>query len=895
VTKDQPGEGIKTLFLIDASSYIHRAYHAIRGLATRNGFPTNAVYGFSNMLLKVLRDHAPDYLAMAMDAPGPTFRHKADPLYKANRPSMPEDLAAQLPLVDDVIRAFRFPVVRMEGIEADDIIATLVRRFSGAVDRIVIISSDKDLMQLLSPDVVMLDTMKDRWIGEQEVMERFGVPPSHVPDVLALIGDSSDNVPGLTGVGPKTAGKLIERFGSLEGLIQGSGEVGGKLAERIPAEADRIRQSLFLVTLRSDVNIPLSLRDLAVGDPDPEALRKIFEDLEFTRLLAELPSRKTLSREGYRTVLTRDGLDALRGELSKSGGFALDVETDSIDPLRASLVGISFSWAEGEAAYVPIAHSFPGAPPQLPADHVHKVLSSVLSDPEIPKIGQNIKYDLQVLARAGWDIRGVAFDTMVASWLLNPSRRTHNLQEISTELLGHTMQTYRDLTKRGREELTFGEVPVEEASAYSCEDADVTFRAAKILGGDLEKKDLAGLFRDVEIPLLSVLCDMEMAGILLDGGLLSEISAGIGGELRALEGRIHEAAGYPFNISSPKQLGQLLFGELKLPPVRKTKTGYSTDDDVLLELSAKHHIPAMVREYRTLAKLKSTYLDALPALVNPETGRLHTSFNQTGTATGRLSSSEPNLQNIPVRTGPGRRIREAFIAPEGHVLLSADYSQVELRILAHLSRDGNLLEAFQKGEDIHARTAREVLGAPGDGSDPELRRRAKTINFGIIYGMSAFGLSRELGIAPSEAAGIIASYFNVYSGVKTFTERTLYAARGQGYVQTLLKRRRYLPELSSTNPNTRQYGERMAVNTPIQGTAADLLKVAMITVHADLSRQVPGARMILTVHDELLFEVPDEDVEKASSLIRKIMEGAMDLDVPLVVDIGWGRNWAEAH
>jgi len=888
-------EGEKTLFLIDGSSYIYRAYHAIRGLSTRDGFPTNAVFGFSNMLLKVLRDHAPTYIAMVMDAPGPTFRHEAYPQYKANRPPMPEDLAVQLPRVDEVVQAFRIPVLRIGGVEADDIIATLVKRYSGKVDRVVIVSSDKDLMQLVSAGVVMLDTMKNRWIGEKQVRERFGVDPGHVPDVLALIGDSSDNVPGLTGVGPKTAGKLIERFGNLEGLIEGGGEVGGKLAERLPAEADKVRLSLSLITLRDDLDVPCSLEDLLTGDPDPEALGKIFEELEFTRLLGELAPRESLARDGYRTVLTAADLEDLSGELRESGRFALDVETDSLDPMRASLVGISFSWGEGKAAYVPLDHAYLGAPAQLPADLVRETLSPLLSDPGIAKIGQNIKYDLAVLIRAGWKIEGISFDTMVASWLINPSRRSHSLEVISSELFGHTMITYKDLTKRGREQLTFDQVPVEEASTYSCEDSDVTFRAAEILEGDLERVELSGLFRDVEMPLVTVLCDMEMTGVLLDTDLLSGISGEMAQALRELEGRIHEVVGRPFNISSPRQLAQVLFEELGLPPVRKTKTGYSTDDEVLLELSGKHHLPAMVREYRTLSKLKSTYLDALPALVNPRTGRVHTSFNQTGTSTGRLSSSDPNMQNIPVRTGSGRRIREAFIAPSETVLLSADYSQVELRILAHLSGDRRLVEAFRQGEDIHARTAREVLGADEDRVDPELRRRAKTINFGIIYGMSAYGLARELSISPGEAAGIIQGYFDVYSGVRQFTEKTLVQAREKGYVQTMLKRRRYLPELASSNPNTRQYGERMAINTPIQGTAADLIKAAMISIHSDLAKQVPGARMLLTVHDELLFEVPEREAEKAGAWVRKIMEGAMDLDVPLVVDVGWGKNWAEAH
>ncbi|UCG38905.1 MAG: DNA polymerase I [bacterium] len=890
-----PQQGERTLFLIDGSSYIYRAYHAIRGLSTREGFPTNAVYGFSNMLLKVLREHRPTYVAMVLDAPGPTFRHTVFPQYKANRPPMPEDLAVQIPRVDEVVEAFRVPVLRIQGVEADDIIATLVHRYRGEVDRIVIVSSDKDLMQLVGPRVVMLDTMKDRWVGVDEVRERFGVEPDKMASVLALVGDPSDNVPGLSGVGPKTAGKLVSEHGSLEELIGKADKVGGKIGRQLAEEADRLRLSHRLVTLSHDLDLPVGLADLGTRDPDQEALRKVFEELEFIRLLNELAPRSTLGRDGYRTVLGREELDRLVKDLAASQRFALDVETDSRDPMRASLVGLSFSWREGQAAYVPLAHNYLGAPSQLPAGEVREALAPLLADGGVEKIGQNIKYDLQVLLRSGWPLEGIAFDTMVASWLINPSRRSHSLTEIASELFGHTMVTYGDLTGKGRQQIPFPQVRVAEASDYSCEDSDVTFRASGKLAAGLGEMELEELFHDVEMPLVRVLADMEMAGVLLDTPLLEGISVEIGKSLKELEESIHAEAGHPFTINSPRQLGQVLFSELGLPPVKKTKTGYSTNDDVLLELSTKHHLPAMIREYRTLSKLRSTYVDALPALVNPDTGRIHTSFNQTATSTGRLSSSDPNLQNIPVRTDLGRRIREAFIAPEGMALVSADYSQVELRVLAHLSGDPELLDAFRRGEDVHARTARQVLGASGGDVEPELRRRAKVINFGIIYGMSAFGLSRELGIPPGEAADIIREYFEVYSGVRQFTENTLAQARESGFVQTLLKRRRYLPELGSSNPNTRQYGERMAINTPIQGTAADLIKVAMIRIHAGLRQLVPGARMLLTVHDELVLEVPEGEAERSAGFVRETMETVMELEVPLVVDVGWGNNWAQAH
>jgi len=890
-----PQQGERTLFLIDGSSYIYRAYHAIRSLSTRSGFPTNAIFGFANMLLKVLRDNNPTYAAIVLDAPGPTFRHEIYPDYKANRPPMPEDLALQIPRIDDLIEAFRLPSIRIQGVEADDIIATLANRYAREVDKVVIISSDKDLMQLINDKVLMLDTMKDRWIDEEAVMEKFGVRPSQVVQVQALMGDPSDNIPGMAGVGPKTAGKLIAKYGHIEGLLEHSREVGGKVGEKIPHQMEELRTSLSLVTLRDDVPVDQTLEDLAVSGFDTQAVRTLFEELEFVKLINELAPRKALSRGGYRTVITEEELEALAAHLKEVSRFAFDTETDSRDPMRASLVGISFSWSDGEAAYIPLGHRYLGAPLQLAQGLVREKLGPILADPATEKIGQNIKYDLKVLVRAGWEVGGISFDTMIASWLESPDRRSHSLDEIASELFGHTMISYKELTKRGRDQISMTEVPVDEASVYSCEDADVTFRAARPLASGLKDKELVDLFHEVEMPLVAVLNDMEMAGILLDKEMLKDISRDLTERLRHLEAGIHKEAGHTFNINSPRQLGQVLFTELGLPALKKTKTGYSTNDDVLLELSEKHHLPAMVRDYRSMAKLKSTYVDALPELIHPETGRIHTSFNQTATSTGRLSSSDPNLQNIPIRTGEGRRIREAFICPEGAMLVSADYSQIELRILAHLSGDRNLVEAFRSGEDIHKRTAREVLDAHEHPVEPELRRRAKVINFGIIYGMSAYGLSRELGISPGEAADIIDGYFDVYSGVREFTGKTLELAKERGYVQTLLNRRRYLPELASKNPNTRQYGERMAINTPIQGTAADLIKIAMLRIHEGLPLEVPGARMLLQVHDELLLEVPEKLAQKAAAYVSGVMESVMVLDVPLVVDVGWGKNWAEAH
>ncbi len=888
------GPAKKTLFLIDGSSYIYRAYHAIRGLSTKEGFPTNAIFGFTNMLLKVLREQEPNYVAMVLDSPGPTHRHEIFPDYKANRPPMPDDLKVQIPRIEDLTRAFNIAALRLDGYEADDIIATLVDKFAEEVDDIVIVSSDKDLMQLVSHGVRMLDTMKDRWIGTEEVKERFGVDPEHVPDVLALMGDSSDNVPGLTGVGPKTAGKLISRFGDLESLLEHSDEITGKAGQSLASEIDSVRLSFSLVTLDRDVPMDVTLDNLSMKDPDDEALRNIFSELQFTRFLKELSPRSSLEREGYRLVLTERDLSELVKNLGLAGWFALDVETDSRDAVIANLVGISFSWEQGQAAYIPLAHSYLGVPDQLDTDRVKEALSTVLADPEKGKIGQNIKYDLQVLSRAGWPLEGIEFDTMVASYLVNPSRRSHSLAEIAAEYFNHTMISFKDVAGSGKKQVPFYEVSLENACGYSCEDADVTYRAADLLGDEVKNLGLSALFRDVEMPLVQVLAQMELAGILLDTGHLDGLSGEVKEKLSALEGKIHQEAGRDFNINSPRQLGQVLFEDLELPVIKKTKTGYSTSGDVLIELSERHHLPAMVLDYRSLAKLKSTYIDSLPGLVNPETGRIHTSFNQTATATGRLSSSNPNLQNIPVRTELGRRIREAFIAPDGSVLLCADYSQIELRVLAHLSGDERLNAIFREEGDIHEQTAREILGAAVD-VDSELRRRAKVVNFGIIYGMSAFGLGKELGIHPKAAADIISNYFETYSGVKEYIDRTLTEAAETGYVTTLSMRRRYLPELGSSNPNIRQLAERMAVNTPIQGTAADLIKIAMLHIQDQLKKEVPEARMLLQVHDELVFEVPEDKMEQTAGIVGPAMENVVELAVPLVVDIGIGKNWTEAH
>jgi DNA polymerase-1 len=922
---------LSDLYLIDASSYIHRAYHALPPLATREGVPTNAVYGFATMVQKLIRERKPDYLGVVMDSATPTFRKQAYEAYKANRPPADEDLVSQFPLVEEVVRGFSLPALRVDGYEADDIIADLVRRFGGEVDRVVIVSGDKDLMQLVSGKVAMLDAVRDRRIGPAEVRKRLGVNPAQVADYLALRGDPGDNIPGVRGIGEKTAVRLLAEYGDLDTLLARAGEVKGKTGELLRAGEKNARLSRELVALDHQVPLEVLLPDLALRPPDPELLRPVFVRLEFTRLLRELESasadtgespaiqgqapRSTLrpldrlgaqgqppvavDRSAYRCILDEKELAEVAKELARVDVLAFDTETDSLDAVRANLAGISLAWREGEtfkACYIPLAHAYLGAPRQIPAERARDLLAPVLADPRIRKVAQNAKYDLLVLARAGWRVGGLWCDPMIASWLLDPGRRAHGLDAMAAERLGHAMLTYDSVTKKGKTRIPFPEVPVEEATAYSAEDADVTLRLAGPLLDELEAQGLTKLYRELEMPLVPVLVDMEQTGVLVDAKRLDRLSAALAQRMAELEDSIHREAGRPFTVNSPQQLAAVLFEELKLPTGRKTagRTGYSTDAEVLEELSAHHRLPALVLEYRSLAKLRNTYSDALPKLVNPGTGRVHTSYNQAATATGRLSSSDPNLQNIPIRTGLGKEIREAFVAPPGHVLLSADYSQVELRILAHLSRDQVLLDSFRAGEDVHARTAREVLGM-GKRVDPELRRRAKAINFGIIYGMSAFGLARELGIPQGEARAIIEDYFEHYRGVKAWLDSTIGQARREGFVATMTGRRRPLPELSSGNQAVRQAGERMAVNTPIQGAAADILKVAMLRVHAALAAHLPRCRMLLTVHDELLFEVPEKSAKKAEKLVREAMEGAATLDIPLVVDVGTGRNWAEAH
>jgi len=893
----------KSLYIIDGSSYIFRAYFGIRQfLSTSKGFPTNALYGFINMLQKVVKDEKPDYLCVAFDSKEKTFRHDIYSDYKANRDAPPEDLAKQFPYFEPLVDAFNISSIRIPGYEADDIIGTLALKGSKAGFRVVIVSGDKDMMQLVSSEVQMLDTMKNKWIGVNEVKEKFGVPPEKVIEVMGLMGDSSDHIPGVKGVGPKTATELIQKYGSIEKLYKCIDEIEKKkLKEKLVQDKERALLSRKLVTIDTAMKLECSLDDLKVRPSKNEDLRKLFSEFEFSSMLAVLEdgSEETLKRteplkKKYETVLTEAAFNKWIKKLKKNKIFALDLETTSLRPVQARAVGISFSCNTGEACYIPLAHSYLGVPDQLGVDGVFDKLKPILEDPKIKKVGQNIKYDFIVLKNEGVQLQGIAFDTMLASYLLNPSSRGHNMDALALEHLGHTTIKYKDVVGTASKEIGFDQVQLDRATEYAAEDADITWRLYEKLSGLLKGEDLK-IFEKIELPLLEVLGDMELQGMALDKSHLQKLSQRIHLLLAEQEKEIYELAGEEFNINSPKQLSVILFEKLELPVIKKTKTGYSTDVSVLEELSAEHDLPEVILLYRQLAKLKSTYVDALQEEIFGKTVRVHTSFNQSVAATGRLSSSNPNLQNIPIRTEMGREIRKSFIAEENNKILSADYSQVELRILAHMSEDESLIDAFINGEDIHTRTAVEIFGTTAERLDAEARRMAKAVNFGIVYGLSAFGLSRQLKIFPKEAKKFIDQYFELYKNVKIYMERTVEDARNMGYTVTLMNRKRYLPDLNSKNRQAREAAERIAINSPVQGSAADLIKLAMINLDRKITQKKLNSRMILQVHDELVFECPSEEEEEMRALVKKEMEEVMPLKVPLVVDIGWGDNWNDAH
>ncbi|GIX17311.1 MAG: DNA polymerase I [Rhodothalassiaceae bacterium] len=922
------------LYLIDGSGYIFRAYHALPPMTRSDGTPVNAVFGFTGMLFKLLKDlkeeERPTHLAVVFDYSRITFRQDLYEQYKAQRPEAPEDLVPQFPLIRKAVEAFSVPAIEKEGFEADDIIATYVRQALERGFDVTIVSSDKDLMQLVGPHVRMMDPIKNRIIGPKEVAERFGVPPEKVADVLALMGDASDNVPGVPGIGPKTAAELIRQYGDLENLLAHAEEIPQpKRRQTLIENADKARLSKELVTLHADV--PLDdwpLDSLKVKDIDPERLLPFLDENEFRSIRARVmsyldagrPAQErlkdaiTVSDSRYEAVTTEEQLAGWVARIRAKGLVAIDTETTSLDAMRARLVGIALSVEPGHACYIPLAHDGGGEgelaleqagelPVQLDVEKVRAALDPILADPAILKIGQNIKYDINVLVRAGFSEPRPIDDTMLVSYVLDSGLHGHGLDELARRHLGITPVAYKDVAGRGKKQKTFSEVGIAEATAYAAEDADLTLRLHHLLRPRLVGERLLALYETIERPLVPVVAEMERHGVLVDAEALRRLSQEFAREMARLEEEIHELAGHPFNIASPRQLGEVLFTEMGLQGGKKLKGGgWSTSAEVLERLAGEgHELPARVLDWRQLQKLKGTYTDALAEAVNPETGRVHTSFSLAATSTGRLASSDPNLQNIPVRTELGRRIRAAFIAPEGCRLLSADYSQIELRILAHLADIPALKQAFADGLDIHAMTASEIFGVPLDEIDRETRRRAKAINFGIIYGISAFGLARQLGIGREEAGEIIETYFRRFPGIRTYMEEQKRLARHQGHVTTLFGRRVHTPDINAKNPTLRGFAERAAINAPIQGTAADIIKRAMVRMPKALEAAgLRGkARMLLQVHDELVFEVDEDAVDETGRLVREVMANApvprVKLSVPLVVDVGTGRNWDEAH
>jgi DNA polymerase-1 len=885
------------LYLIDGSSYIYRAYFAIRHLTSPSGVPVNALYGFIQMLLKVMKDKRPDHLAVIFDSGRQTFRNEIYPEYKANRVAMPDDLRVQIEPIKEAVRAFNIPALELPGFEADDIIGAIARACEERGMAAVVVTGDKDLMQIVSPLVTLLDTMKDKESGLAEVRERFGVGPEQVIDILGLAGDSSDNIPGVPGIGEKTAIKLIQEFGSLDQLLARAGEVKGKTGERLREFAEQARLSRQLATIDCHAPVSYSFEDFVVTPPDNSRLAALFKEYGFTSLMKELTSVATLSNEHYRTVLTREDFKSLLGELSPALPFAIDLETTSLNPLEAEIVGFAICFRDHEAYYIPVGHAYPGAPSQLSLAEVLAGLKPLLVDPGVKKIGQNIKYDYQVLRGAGVEMAGVWFDTMIASYLLNPARNSQGLDSLSVEYLDHKMISYAEVTGTGKEQVNFAQVKVDKATIYSCEDADATFMLQGLFAPRLEENAMAQLFAGLEMPLVTILAEMELGGVRLDLELLGQLSANFGAQLAELEQKIHALADGPFNINSPKQLGEVLFEKLKLTAGRKTKSksGWSTNVEELERLAEEHEIARLILTYRSLGKLKSTYTDALPKLVHSSTGRVHTSYNQAVTNTGRLSSSEPNLQNIPIRTEEGRSIRKAFVAGDGNLLLSADYSQIELRVLAHLSADQVFCHAFANDEDIHTRTAAEVFGLFPGMVTGEMRRQAKTINFGVIYGQGAFSLAKQLGVARKVAEEFIATYKERHAGAMAYLDGCIREAQEHGFVTTISGRRLPIADINSPNAMVRSFAQRNAINYPIQGSAADIIKHAMVRVVGRMKREGVQSRLIMQVHDELVFEVPEREQPLMERLVREEMEQALVLKVPLRVDLNFGRNWSEAH
>jgi len=914
------------LLLVDGSSYFYRAFHALPPLTNSQGEPTGAVLGVLNMLNKLMKEEAPSRVAVVFDAPGRTFRDDLFDQYKAHRAPMPDDLRAQIAPLLDAVEAMGLPLLRIPGVEADDVIGTLATQAAAAGYQVLISTGDKDMCQLVGPQVGLVNTMSNTRLDREGVKAKFDVLPEQIVDYLALVGDSSDNIPGVTGVGPKTAAKWLNQYRHLDALIEHAASITGKVGENLRGELPALELSRKLATI--DVNVPLNVQvdDLRAGEPDLSRLRDLYTRLELRVLLRslELPANATDPsadmpvagmgaavipvagiapvpapdrRRDYEKVVTQQSFDAWLSKLAAAPLIAFDTETDSLDYMRATLVGVSFAVSPGAAAYVPLSHDYPGAPEQLNRDKVLAALKPLLEDPNRPKLGHHLKFDTHILANYGVALAGQRYDSMLESYVLNSVATRHDMDSTVEKYLGIKTIHYEDVCGKGAKQITFNQVDVDRAADYAAEDADVTLQLHEALWPRLTALPrLREVYEELEQPLVPVLYRMERFGVLVDRELLRKQSSELAVRMLELQALAHAEAGGAFNVDSPKQLQEILFGRLGIPVVRKTPTGQpSTAEDVLEELAAAYPLPKLILEYRGIAKLKSTYTDKLPDQIDPQTGRIHTSYHQAVAATGRLSSSDPNLQNIPIRTPEGRRIRQAFVAPPGYSLVAADYSQIELRIMAHLSGDASLLSAFADDRDVHQATAAEVFGIPLEAVTSDQRRSAKAINFGLIYGMSAFGLARQLGIGRGEAQRYVDLYFERYPGVKRYMDETRQKARDAGYVETIFGRRLYLPDIQSRNQGLRQSAERSAINAPMQGTAADIIKKAMITVDGWLTSSAVPARLIMQVHDELILEVADGAVDAVVLQLRQHMARAAELAVPLKVDVGIGANWDQAH
>ncbi|WP_064366074.1 DNA polymerase I [Pantoea ananatis] len=920
------------LILVDGSSYLYRAYHAFPPLTNSAGEPTGAMYGVLNMLKSLLVQYSPTHVAVVFDAKGKTFRDELFEHYKSHRPPMPDDLRSQIEPLHEMVRAMGLPLLAVSGVEADDVIGTLALEAEKKGHAVLISTGDKDMAQLVTPGITLINTMTNTILGPEEVEQKYGVPPSLIIDFLAMMGDSSDNIPGVPGVGEKTAQALLQGLGGMQSIYDNLDKVadlsfrGAKtMAAKLEQNRDVAFLSYQLATIKTDVELDQPCEALTVSEPDVKALQALFSRFEFKRWLTDLQEGKwlqgtksnrqaqqvladepvasveatsLLSADGYITILDQQTLDAWVEKLKNSEVFAFDLETDGLDTLTANIVGLSFAVALGEAAYLPVAHDYLDAPEQLDRDAVLAQLKPLLEDPDVSKVGQNLKYDRGVLKNYDIELAGIKYDTMLESYILNSVVGKHDMDSLSARWLNHKTVTFEEIAGKGKNQLTFNQIALEQAAHYAAEDADVTLQLHLKMWPELEKE--AGpkkVFEQIEMPLLKVISRVERNGVLIDQAILAQHSKELTARLAELELKAHELAGEPFNLSSTKQLQVILFEKQGIKPTKKTPGGApSTSEEVLAELALDYPLPKVILEHRGLSKLKSTYTDKLPLMINPVSGRVHTSYHQAVTATGRLSSTDPNLQNIPVRNDEGRRIRQAFVAGKGNRIVAADYSQIELRIMAHLSQDKGLLDAFSQGEDIHRATASEVFGVPLSKVTGEQRRSAKAINFGLIYGMSAFGLSRQLNIGAGEAKKYMDLYFERYPGVLRYMENTRQLAASNGYVETLDGRRLWLPDIKSSNAIRRKAAERAAINAPMQGTAADIIKRAMIAVDDWLQKQTDDAvRMIMQVHDELVFEIKAEAVDEASKQIRALMEGSMALDVPLLVEVGVGDNWDQAH